>query len=325
MRSRSVDIQTGRIEAANSNGALLINSAISPCEPSHWAFGQLATAIKAPAGYLRTLPLDMVVPLLNHGLKNGERESVKFMTVESDDSHERGNMLQAVTSTTYGRIWDADAVDCVARIVERTGNKFYNPKDWSGTPGGLYASDHDVFMFMIDGGSMVDAGPRAQLNRGFIVWNSETGARTFGLMTFLFNVVCGNHIIWGAQDVNKLVIRHTSGGPYRFDSLASPTLKAYIDASAQPVTDAIQRAQTYMLPAPSEKDGILEFCGKYGKFTRSEVQSAVQFAKSEEGDCRTLWHLVQGLTAYARGFEYIDARVDLEKRAGKLLDIVARA
>lgn len=320
MRSRSIDIDASQVKVSIEDEQLIVNSAIAPCRPSHWSFGQLATSIKAPAAYLRNLPLPLVADCLNYGLKNAERDTVKFMTVSGDEN----NTLQAVTSSTYGRIWDADAVDAVRRIVERTNGKFYNPKARTSQgerPSGLYASDHDVFMFMIDGGSLLDVGARAKLNRGFIVWNSETGAKTFGLMTFLFNVVCGNHIIWGAQDVNKLVIRHTPAGPYRFDSQAAPALRAYADASAKPIEDAVRKATEMLLPEGF--DQLLAWASKHGKFTKNEVKEAIAFAKSEEGDCRTLWQLVQGGTAYARGFDHIDARVDLETRFGKLLDIVA--
>ena len=329
MRSRSVDIDRKAILVYGQNGDLIINSKIAPCAPSHWAFGQLCQAAKlngvtTPANYMRQLSIPLAVQCLNEGLRSGDREAHKFMTIASPNET-TPNTLQAVTSTTYGRIWDADVVDAVARIVDRTGGKFFNPKDWSGKPSGLYASDHDVFMFMIDGGSIVDAGPRAQLNRGFFTWNSETGAKTFGLCTFLFNTVCGNHIIWGAQDINRLVIRHTSGGPYRFDSQAAPALKAYIDASAQPVADVVRKAQAMTLPDYSKDDKILfDWTIKAGaKLTRSELAEAVRFAKSEEGDCRTIWQLVQGATAYARGFDFIDARVDLETRASKLLNLAA--
>lgn len=323
LRSRSVDIDCTRLSVEDTGKSILINSQITPCEPSHWSFGQLSTLVKAPAGYLRTLPRPLLTQCLQHGLSNGDRDTVKFMTVASET--DAPNTLQAVTSSTYGRIWDADVVDAVQRIVDRTNGKFFNPKDWSGKASGLYASDHDVFAFMIDGGSMVDAGPRAQLNRGFIVWNSETGAKTFGLMTFLFNVVCGNHIVWGAQDVNKLVIRHTSGGPYRFDSEAAPVLQAYADAQAQPVIDTVRRAQDRLIDGHNRPDFVEsvlpEFCNRAAKFSRAEIREAVAFAKAEEGDCKTLWHLVQGFTAYARGFDYIDSRVDLETRAGKLLNL----
>jgi hypothetical protein len=53
---------------------------------------------------------------------------------------------------------------------------------------------------------------------------------------------------------------------------------------------------------------------------RGELKEAKACAVREEGDFRTYWHLVQGLTAYARGFEYVDARIDLERRAGKILN-----
>jgi hypothetical protein len=326
LRSRSVDIDCGRTEVKDSDGLLTINGTITPCEPTHWSFGQLSALVKAPAGYLRTLPNDLVVRNLNHGLKESGRETVKFMTIANEDGAGI-NRLQAVTSTTYGRIWDADCVEAVSRIQERTGGRFYNPKayvDGQEKPSGLYASDRDVFMFMIDGGSLLDAGPRAQLNRGFFCWNSEVGARTFGLMTFLFNVVCGNHIVWGARDVNKVIIRHTEGGPARFDNQAAPALLEYCNRRANDDLDAIKRAQSRLIPIEDKKltvDDLIKFTSKAAKFTRSELSSAMDFAKSEEGDCRTVWQLVQGLTAYSRGFDFVDARIDLETRAGKLLSL----
>lgn len=218
-------------------------------------------------------------------------------------------------------------MDAVARIQERTGNRFFNPKayvDGTEKPSGLYASDRDVFMFMIDGGSFLDAGPRAQLHRGFICWNSEVGARTFGLMTFLHNGVCGNHIIWGATDVNKVVIRHTEGGPIRFDNEAAPALLEYCNRSASADMGAIKKAQSQLLPIADKKitvEDLVKFTSKAAKFTRSELSSAIDFAKAEEGECKTVWQLVQGLTAYARGFDFVDARLDLETRAGKILSL----
>lgn len=329
MRSRSVDLDLGQITAgqfeADGSSTIVLNHGIKTVEPSHWSFGQLGSWIHAPAEYLRRLPAPLAVQCINHGIEKTaqERGALKFMTVTNPDGGL--NTLQAVTSTTYGRIWDADAVAAIQRICDRTGNRFYNPKAYDPAtgqpkPSGLYASDRDVFMFLIDGGSLLDAGPRAQLNRGFIVWNSETGARTFGLKTFLFNVVCGNHIIWGAQDVRELTIRHTANGPYRFDSEASPSLLAYANASATQDISIIKRAQTLLLP--DKREDLDPWILKRGKFSRSEITEALDTAKREEGECRTLWQLVQGLTAYARGYDYVDARVDLETRAGKLLDSV---
>jgi hypothetical protein len=331
LRSRSVDIDLSKVKAENTGGTILINSGLAAVEPSHWSFGQLSGWLKAPAEYIRRLPAPLAVQNLNHGLSAvaQERGALKFMTVARPDDSQGFNTLQAVTSTTYGRIWDADCVDCASRIQERF-PRFHNPLAYSKgfgsapRPSGLYASDHDCFIFMIDGGSLLEAGPRAQLNRGFIMSNSETGARTFTLKTFLFNQVCGNHIIWGAREIKEVSIRHTANGPYRFDSEAAPGLLAYVNASAAPELSALKRAQDFLLPSTKEEE-IVSWLRSKGKFSNDEAKSAIASAKSEEGDCRTLWHVVQGLTAYARGFDFIDSRTDLETRAGKLLELVNRA
>lgn len=326
LRSRSADIAIGNIEAGVDGNTITLNHGIKKVEPSHWAFGQLSAQLGAPANYLRSLPASMAVENLNHGIRTHAKEigELKFMTVTTPDD-DGFNTLQAVTGTTYGRIWDADVVSCAKRIVEKTNGKFYNPKAYdiatgNPKPSGLYASDRDVFMFLIDGGSMLDAGPRAQLNRGFFMWNSEVGSRTFGLTTFLFNTVCGNHIVWGAQDIRELRIRHTKNGPARFDADAIPTLTQYVNGSAAPEISAICKAQNYLLPAVA-KDELVKWL-QTRKFTKTEALETINAANKEEGDCRTLWHAIQGATAYARGFDYVDARVELESKAGALMELV---
>ena len=326
MRSRSADIALKDITAeVNADGAITLNHGIKAVEPSHWSFGQLSGWVKAPADYLRRIPADLAVRNLNHGIQSCEHSELKFMTVLSPDGNTL-NTLQAVTSPKYGRIWDADVATSAKRIVERSKGKFYNPKAYDPhtgavKPSGLYASDRDIFIFMIDGGSLLDVGPRAQLNRGFFMWNSETGARTFGLTTFLFNVCCGNHIVWGAQDVRELRIRHTAGGPTRFDSEAMPSLLAYVNAPSAPEVTAIKKAQDYLLPS-TQRDDVITWL-QTRKFTKSEAAETFDTASKEEGECRTLWHCVQGATAYARGFDFVDARVELETKAGKLMELVS--
>lgn len=322
MRSRSVDVDLGTVTAKVEAETIVLNRGMKSVEPSHWSFGQLAGWVKAPAEYLRRLPQGLAVECLNVGIQRQGKDAgaLKFMAVTEEGK--AVNTLQAVTSTTYGRIWDADVADCAQRIVERTGGKFHNPMAYDFATGkpkpqGLYASDRDIFIFMIDGGSLLEAGPRAKFHRGFFMWNSEVGARTFGLTTFLFNVVCGNHIVWGASDVKELRIRHTQNGPARFDADAAPSLLDYCARSAQPELDTVRLAQRTALPAT--KDEIADWLLPRAKFSRTELGEAMDYARKEEGQCATAWDLVQGFTAYARGFDFIDARVDLETRAGKIL------
>jgi hypothetical protein len=333
MSSRAIDIDINRtrvevIDVEGDEGTyqdIVINSSIDPVRPTHWAFGQMAQRVGAPANYLRDLPAQLVRDNLNHGLAKlaGDDLGAKFMTVDTGDEHGR---LQAVTSPTYGRIWDAEVVDAVRRIMDHTSGQF--------TPvgsGGLFASDRNVFMFMADMTRRIDIHGRAQLHRGFIVYNSEVGSKAFGLSTFLFNSVCSNGLIMGMKDMERLMIRHTSGGPSRFDTEAIGRLQQFVTASDQPLIEHVQAASSSQLPAHETKDGapveywrtIHNWLTKRGhRFTKMEIKDAVRFATAEEGKCETVWDLVQGITASARLLEWADARADLQARAGKVMDQV---
>ena len=85
----------------------------------------------------------------------------------------------------------------------------------------LYASDRDVFIFLVDENRPIDVDGQTYF-RGFLTWNSEVGKAAFGLQTFLYSRVCANRIIWGARDVEEIRIRHTSLAPDRFIEQVQP-------------------------------------------------------------------------------------------------------
>lgn len=336
-RGRSIEY-TGNTEvidfAADETGVLVKTAQGDIARPNHYSFGQTAGLIKAPAGFLRDLGAagyhDLVVQNLNTALalrkKSGFGSEGQVKSLIIDPVSDEGEQtLAAFTSPTYGRIWDADVVAAVRRIVEAH-PEFENPKEWGGKRGGLYASDRDVFLFYVDGGSIVDGGrdllnggDRDQLHRGFMVWNSEVGSAVFGLAAFLFRMVCGNHMIHGIEGTRLLKIRHTSGGPERFVAEAVPALKEYVNASAKQLEGTVKASKALLLPK-EEKEFVTYFVSK--GFTKSEIRRAKTFAEQEEGGSHTLWQMQQGFTRSARDVAFIDARTDLERRAGKLLDLV---
>lgn len=324
VESQDVEQQYGDKTVTESR--LVLDGAVQPAAPTHWSFGQLCRATQLGSDTMRRLPTDIVADALNYRLGKVESPDLKLMAIK--DPEGEMNTLQALTSRTYGRIWDADVVASTQTLVARAadaGKHFFNPKDWSGKPSGLYASDHDIFMFMVDGGSVVDVGfdQKGQpdlMHRGFIISNSEVGAASFNIMMFMFRVVCGNHCIHDAKDVNKLMIRHTSGGPARFESEVMPTLKGYLEATVGPIEAQIKRAQQFLLP--DKPDELIAFIRNSGQFSKAEVLDGIEFARKEEGDARTLWQIHNGLTASARQYAHVDTRLNLEKRAGKLLELV---
>src|SRR5215475_11967490 len=81
MRSRSIDVEVEKLSAQTDGEALVFSSPTVVAEPTHYSFGQLSGLIKAPPGYLRTLPTDLAVLNLNHGIKEARGgKPVKLMS-----------------------------------------------------------------------------------------------------------------------------------------------------------------------------------------------------------------------------------------------------
>jgi len=152
------------------------------------------------------------------------------------------------------------------------------------------------------------------------------GSKTMGIACFLFRGVCGNFGIWGAQDVRVLKIRHSSGGPERFINEAIPALNDYVRMTAKPIEQAVRKAKALELPAASDDFSAWFMSGKNGaKFNAAEVRRAVEFADAEEGKHNTLWDMYNGFTAAARQMAFVESKVDMEKRAGQLLEVLVAA
>ncbi|MGX1168671.1 hypothetical protein AB7M16_004937 [Bradyrhizobium sp. USDA 372] len=76
----------------------------------------------------------------------------------------------------------------------------------------LYASDRDVFLFLVDDLNPIEAGRLRDGSpdlyfRGFYRWNSEVGAKTLGMASLYLRAVCQNRNLWGVEDFEEITIR----------------------------------------------------------------------------------------------------------------------
>ncbi len=292
---------------------LALNGTEEPALLTNWSFNQLCTAIGAPAKYLRSLPPRVVIECMRWGL--GEKDVGAKLLYRNGGGDKT---VAAFTGPNYGRIWDADVVAALQDAVAGTG--WHVPparSNGQSENAGLYASDRDMFAFFVNDENPIEVG-NAKLGRGFFCWNSETGSCTFGLTTFLYNYVCGNHIVWGAEEVHELKIIHRSKALDRFRTNALPLLNHFVESrvATDAIVDGVHRAS--QLKVGDSLEQVSEWF-KDKPFTGQEVTEAWQTGHEEGEDVSTLWGMVQGFTAYARGLSFTNARVDLEKRAGALL------
>ena len=338
-RTRTVESAAIRVEAHRDDPerlALVLPDAAAPVAPTHWSFGQLASLVSAPAAYLRQLPAPLAGINLQYGLSNHRAEQVK--TLETED----GRMeLRAVTGPDYGRIYDHELVAAVQRIAGNgTGDTrwkvpgvldwssgVYNPRvDVTKDTTTLYASDRDVFLFLVDdlnpieAGTLPDGSPDLYF-RGFYCWNSEVGAKTLGIASFYLRAVCQNRNLWGVEDFQEISIRHSKYAANRFAHEAAPALTRFANSSPAPFVEGIRAARERIV-ARTDEDRT-DFLRKRG-FGKAETAKIVETVLAEEGHPpESVFDFVQGITAFARSKPQQDARLDMEGRAKKLLERAA--
>ena len=338
-RTRTVESAHIQIEASRNDPerlTLILPGADAPVAPTHWSFGQLASLVGAPAAYLRQLPAPLAGINLQYGLTNHRAEQVK--TFEADDGRVE---LRAVTGVDYGRIFDHELVEAVQRIAGNgTGDtrwKVPGVLDWSTgiyNPGvditkdttTLYASDRDVFIFLVDDMNPIEAGrlPDGSPDlyfRGFYCWNSEVGAKTLGIASFYLRAVCQNRNLWGVEDFEEITIRHSKYAASRFAHEAAPALLNFANSSPMPFINGI-KASRERIVARKDEDRT-DFLRRRG-FTKAETAKIIDTVLTEEGrPPESIFDFVQGITALARDKTHQDARLDMEAKAKKLLDRAA--
>lgn len=290
---------------------------------NNWSFSQLCQLAGGfRSGDLRKLPAELIVANLQWLLEKVPARNdvlVYAQTVPGEDSDE--SILRALTSTTYGRIYDLSVVDKVIPVVESgpwtipaSSYTTKNPKRATT----LYASDRDIFLCYVDVEHPIDIGNGEILYRGFMVSNSEVGDAKFVVRTFLYREICDNRIVWGAQNVVEVGIRHTSGAPERFEREAGELLARYANDSTADTVKQLKAAQAYEIPKAAEPKGVLNWLRERG-FTQTVARAAIDRANEEEGESRSLYNIINGITAYARSIPHTDVRVDLEAKAGALM------
>ncbi|ABS69248.1 conserved hypothetical protein [Xanthobacter versatilis] len=338
-RSRVVETALIHVEASRSDPerlSLILPGSDTPIAPTHWSFGQLASQVGAPAAYLRQLPAALAGINLQYGLTSHRAEQIK--TLEIEDGRVE---LRAVTGPDYGRIYDQELVEAVQRIAGNgTGDTrwkvpgvldwstgTYNPHvDISKDTTTLYASDRDIFLFLVDDLNPIEAGrlPDGSPDlffRGFYCWNSEVGAKTLGIASFYLRAVCQNRNLWGVEDFEEITIRHSKYAASRFAHQAAPALERFANSSPMPFVNGIKAARERIV-ARTDEDRT-EFLRRKG-FSKAETQKVIETVLAEEGrKPESIFDFVQGITAVARDKPHQDARLDLEARAKKLLDRAA--
>lgn len=291
---------------------------------TNWSFGQLSARVQAPAGFLGTLKPETAANVINEKL---------VQLVESDEDrlaklyfarNGEGLKVRALTSPLYQRVFDADVTERLLRLVAEHPEWQPAPAAFDGSRG-LYASDHDVFAFLVDNGRRIfEKATDGGLSRGVMFANSEVGDKSFWALKFYYEYVCGNHIVWGASDMTEFRIRHVGEAEAKIQNQLVAELRDFANESASEDEAKITNARKVLLGGT--KDEVLDkvFGLRIPLLGRKRIEEGFDRAAEHDawyGDPKTVWGFINGLTEVARDNAFGDERVALDRAAGKVLQI----
>ena len=325
-----------------------------PAHLTHYAFEQLCGTIQAPAGYLRSLPTDIAAGAVNAGLIKaasrglGDRDML---------FHQNGRLsLRAMLSDRYDRVWDKDVAAAAMRLGEAgwrvPAGLAYGHDDPRNrpataadilpgqinispgamiTPSGLYASDHDCFIFLVAPDRVIEDGRGGALMRGVFMRNSEVGDASLSMTFFLMQAVCGNHIVWNATGVHEVRVRHIKGRGVgqtarKAFSEFSMQMRRYHDAAGTEEKQ-ITAARTKVLGAKKEDviTALVEYTKRHSiPLSRETLVAGYDTAAEHEdwyGPPNTVWAQVAGLTHASQGKGFADSRNEVDRAAGRLMSM----
>lgn len=321
---------------------------------SHFSFGRLCHSLHAPAEYLRTMPAPIAADCLEHSRAHGEGITDRTVLVTMPNGDGQDPLLRTMTSDKYERIWNVDVIRRASQLQERGWRVPPARVPWGGcegietriatdsdvidfpgangsalavkvgdeiAPSGLYASDHDCFLFMVNPDITMDDGHGNVLMRGFFLSNNEVGTGSIWLMAFWLSVVCGNHIVWGAHGVVSVKIAHRGRALDKWRD-ATRQLEAWSNRSLAPDLEFMRNAQKFSLG--DNEDEVVDFAFKKAKVgaTKQVLVEAYRTAKQQDavhGDPNTAWGLANGMTQVSQRVTYGDSRSRIDKAAGALL------
>src|SRR5215831_13894838 len=319
------DVPFGTIRVESHDDNLYLSRGQAACKLGNWAFTQLAERVAAPSEYLATLPATLAAQNLNHGLAKRVTDAAGSATARLL-FHKNGEwIVRALTTDKYERIWNAELT---ARLLDRQADGWEPARPDFNLRGddfpSLYLGDRNLFAMVRQRNDYIQqpvCGSDAPIYKGFICWNSEVGDKKVGGMSSLYSGMCVNHLIWNARDVFEFEARHVGNVRDKLN-LFAVRMREYARKSMDEDAAVIKRAAHKLIAAT--KDEVLDKLfgkSKTLRLSRKTIEAGYDAVRvDQDGDPKTVWGMVQGLTRHSQTLVNADARTAVDVAAGKIME-----
>ncbi len=281
----------------------------------------------------------------------GRKEQRKLLLETNDHG---GLDVRAMNGARYERLWDSEVFSEIDRWLLASGWVPAYPTfnidpatPVEERPKALVRTDRYSFTFFFtepkfkagDGFSSQQAGGWAQgsadiaaaqgfkqgdtdglggLRKGLMVYNGETGHKSFGWQMFLFRNVCSNFNIWDLSEGRTKRVRHTKSIRDAFE-VFKEDVRSLSGSLTEFEYDFLHKAAK--TPFAKDDEAAEKRLNRLG-VNRQNARAAVESAKLDvNGADLSVWSVVNGLTWHAKSLENEDERVALNTQAGEVLNL----
>jgi hypothetical protein len=319
------------------------------------AMNQLCAKVGVPHGFIKQQPATLAAQNLNWGLKENRGNSASENAVLLLHRGDR-LMVRATTTERYSRYWNANLLKNAKVLLDDSwkvpparpsGSRMDDPRIRPATkediiigsksglginiddkigPAGVYLSDKDLFAFLWN--DNVIEGPSGPLHKFLIIKNNEIGTGKWSFMFGYADGVCGNHILWGTSGVKEISVRHIGDNTInRNMQKVKLELKEYSEEASSTAENLLKNAATFEIKGNKEEiiETVFDFARKHrlNVLSSKKIEAAYNIAESvgRYGNPNTPWAIHSGLTELSQRIDYADERTDLDRAAGKVLEM----
>ncbi len=326
--TREVDVDRLALRTVAEGDELKLRAEGTTYGMTDWAFRHVCGLSRAPSEFINRLPAETAALVLNEtrALYGDEKNEARLLTLDTFPEP----TARAIYSRSYARVPDLT----VATLVHQEATGFVPAGTLAGRRAGLppvkplatglYASDRDIFLFLANESQPVEWKPKGSngsqgsaLHRFLIVRNSETTTRLIGLVMGLYDFICGNHIIWNAEEVMVWERRHV-GDPEAILEYLRRSIEALQDrATIHQELAVLQEAAETAFASTKE-----QFIEKLYPDVTKQLAAQAWDSAIVDFDAHvplSVWNAVRGMTRVSQQFGHMDKRLEVDQVAGTLL------
>lgn len=350
------DIKRVRVEAVDDglkiggdkNGALV--------GITNHAFGQLCNRVEFPAGAIVKVSADIAADIINYRIEQMDNDTEVQLLM---DQREDGVTIRSVTSEKYARIFGADLMPFLfamrdagwkvpparPNVNNAPGSRLATEADVlanqsSGltikvgdpiAPAGLYAGDRDMFTFMVNTDEQIDDGTGRKWSRGFFLSNSEVGAGSVNLTEFMMAEVCGNHIVWGANNIVQVRYRHVGEAYDRTMEALELAYTKLKDWRAPELARQLDIMRNHEIVPLANKEGLIDALYKMRltpvltqKVIDAAYDAGMEYGEIDGAMPNTPLGIVHGITRYSQTLSNANERYKMDAAGGLILGRFAK-